>query len=250
MAGLARQSPFAEQDARERAEALRGRRQRESAVQIPSVRTFDPDGEVRWKGIEIWVTEIRTSYANSGPGHRYMYRSGQTVEWTGTEPVSIEMDSVWWGDGWQDRLDLFLHYVRTDPFGTLIIPDGPSGMVGFIRSADRLDGGLEGAEVRIRFEEHGHEPWPTIAQRDSLAMLGTSLDPADAAVVATPLAEYTDAATYPDRYSDAEIAARRAVLDASLVALTAGLDLRSTDGCRRRSAILRTRWYALNAMPV
>jgi hypothetical protein len=138
------------------------------ARRIPRVRTWDDSGEVIWKGHEIWWTQIVTDYANAGPGHKYPYRAGQTIEWTGAEPLTFAIESEWFGDRWQDRLEAFLSDVRTAPFGQITIPDGPVCEV-FARSGRKTQlPDEDGVAVSLQFEENDHVDWYMTARVDDL----------------------------------------------------------------------------------
>jgi hypothetical protein len=109
---------------------------------------------VRWKGIEIWTREIRTAYANAGPGHKFPHVAGQTVEWTGADPIQWTITSVWFGEGWAERLAEFKHALRTDPYGTIEIPNGEVSE-SFARSAEFTDSAdYDGVDASIVIEEH------------------------------------------------------------------------------------------------
>lgn len=249
MATTTRTSPFQAQDAREAAARVRERFGPGRGYMIAGVRTYNPLGEVRWKGIEIWTRKIRTRYANAGPGHKYSNVAGQYVEWTGTDPIEWVIESVWFGLGWAERLQEFVHALRTDPYGTIEIPDGEVAE-SFLRSAEREDSAdYEGADVTITIEEHSHAEWYEFLQRPSVGAILSSLSAEDRAVAQAAAADYEAAARDAGRRSTTEIVTSLRALDALLVAQEASIDVSVLSGVTRRNGIILARYAARRGAP-
>lgn len=219
------------------------------AQRIARVRTWDESGEILWKRHEIWWTQIVTDFANAGPGHKYPYKAGQTIEWTGAEPLVFDVESEWWGDGWQDRLDALLLEIRTSPFGQITIPDGPVCEV-FARSGRKTQlADQDGASVTLRFEENSHADWHETARVDDLTAAAQALPAGDRGAAGGALDSYVGRARNPGRYSTGEIQAALRDLDTRLRAIEMTLDLRTMDGVRHRDALLMVRYHAVMAAP-
>lgn len=249
MAATTRTNPFQEQDAREAAARVRERFGPGRGVMIAGVRTFNPLAEVRWKGIEIWTKRIRTSYANAGPGHKYSNVAGQYVEWTGTEPIQWVIESVWFGEGWVERLQEVLHALRTDPYGTVEIPDGEVAE-SFLRAAEREDSAdYEGADVTFTIEEHSHAEWHEFLQRPSVGAILSSLSAEDRAAAQEAAADYEAAVRDAGRRPTTEIATYLRALDAVLVAQEASIDVSVLSGVTRRNGIILARAAARRGAP-
>jgi hypothetical protein len=249
MASLSTTDSFQEQDAEESAARVRERFGPGRGRLIAGVRTFDPLGEVRWKGMEIWTRSIRTSYANAGPGHKYPHINGQTVEWTGSDPIAWVVESVWFGSDWAERLAEFKHAFRADPFGTIEIPNGEVSD-SFIRSAEFTDSAdYEGVDATINVEEHSHTQWTTFLQRASVGGIASSLSSADRAAVQTQIDDFEEAARDTARRSTTEIAAVLRTLDAALLTQQATIDVSAMAGVERRNGIILARMAARRGAP-
>jgi hypothetical protein len=247
--GLSRTNAFEQQDVAEAAARVHERFGPGRGRMIANVRTYDPLGEVRWKGIEIWTRSIKTSYANAGPGHKYLHIAGQYVEWTGTDPIAWAIESVWFGEGWAERLAEFKHAIRTDPYGTIEIPNGEVSE-SFLRSAEFTESAeYEGVDSSITIEEHSHLSWHEIRQHQSVGGIGSSLSAEDRAAVQPQINDFEEAARDAARRPTTEIAAALRLLDTALLTQQAAIDVTAMAGVNRRNGIILARAAARRGAP-
>ena len=216
----------------------------------PDVIEFDGGAEASFKGIPLWCTSMRKVHASAVARHRYPNVPGQTIEPMGREPIMVELETVWFGEDWQDRLEtLIFNKDAEQTSGRLVLPGARGEFDAFLVTlSDDTDLMMQGASVSLSFEEDAHVDVYCVAS-------ASELDAAERGIPATQTAVSSDFDTYsglvtatstpPTREAWAALSA----LEVSIVTAQAALDTMTQTGVADYLALTRVRFHARRAFP-
>jgi hypothetical protein len=220
-----------------------------SGAHGPGVRVYGDGAEASFNGIEIWITQIQQTIENRGTGHKYYRRSGQTVEWTGTEPINTVLTSEWYGDDWNARRQRLQYEARTNPFGELRVPDDPV-TAAFLRKVDVDRNPVDGTcRMEITFEQNDHADADLDDTIDPMLRAEQALPAAVRRLIEAQLDAYQDALDEPATPAPALRSALRA-FDSAIVGRMALADPMRLSGVQALDGLILARAYARRAAPM
>ena len=215
------------------------------SADTPGVRTYDARGEVRFKGVDIWASDIRTSFAVKTARHLYPYVAGQTIEDLGSAPAACDVTAEFFGVGWQDRKANLLHLLRSDrTAGWLEIPDSVSFAAVLESAEEQRDPTMDGCTVSLHFEQDSHLDWHDTVSADDIRSVWAALPVADESALSPTLTPYTEAIEAPGSTSPEEKAALLAAFEAAVQTQQQALDMTALAGVDRYDGLLLARYRA------
>jgi prophage DNA circulation protein len=212
---------------------------------------FDPESEATYKGIELRATTMTIRRGHDEATHAYPDVPGGNVEVTGRQCYEVELETVWTGTSWRERLAnaVYIHDTRAGEVGELALPDGPAIDAKWLRFDETRQLAKDGTTLRAVFKEHSHVDSVYTAQPDAVALMARSVpDPYSETIL--PLVEtYTAALDAGTTEALATMIQALVLLDNAAYAAQQLCDVAAADGLDNFELLMTLRANARRAFP-
>jgi hypothetical protein len=211
---------------------------------------FDPAAEATFKGIELRATRITVRRGHDRAEHSYLDVPGGNVEVTGRRSYIVEMDTVWTGANWQERLAnaIWVHDTGADVAGELAIPFGPVIDAKWVEAPDEW-AGKNAKTMSCTFIEEGHAASHFIQTPNPRSVLRSSIPDEDTEILLPLVEDYTDAIDAAGQDSLAVLIEMLVRVDNAAYLAQQALDVSSSAGWSRYMLLGAVRANAIRAFP-
>lgn len=213
---------------------------------------FEGGSDATYKGLELRALTMTIRRGHDEATHAYPDVPGGNVEVTGRQCYEVELETVWTGGGWRERLGnaVWIHDTQAGTVGELALPDGPVIDAKWLRADETRKLREDGTVVRCVFKEHSHYDSYYLSIPDPLALMTRSV-PTSSEDLLLPLVEgYTAAIDDASTEALADLIQALVLLDNAAYLAQEACDTTTATGLDDYESIIQLRANARRSFPV